>query len=51
VYRTTEPETTPGVPTFEPGGGLGYAERADVVAFVDQQSDQTLCGAGGPACP
>jgi hypothetical protein len=49
-YRTTEPPGTPGVPTFEPGGGLAYVDRSDLVAFVDQQSGQILCGADAPAC-
>jgi tRNA A-37 threonylcarbamoyl transferase component Bud32 len=50
-YRTTEPSTTPGVPTFDPGGGLGYVQRSELVAFVERQSDQALCGAGAPSCP
>jgi tRNA A-37 threonylcarbamoyl transferase component Bud32 len=50
-YRTTEAATTPGVPTFDPGGGLGYVERSELVASVEKESDQTLCGAGAPSCP
>jgi tRNA A-37 threonylcarbamoyl transferase component Bud32 len=50
-YRTTEPSTTPGVPTFDPGGGLAYIQRSELIAFVEQQSDRTLCGVGAPSCP
>jgi tRNA A-37 threonylcarbamoyl transferase component Bud32 len=50
-YRTTEAPTTPGLPTFDPGGGLGYVERTELVGFVESQSDQKLCGVGAPQCP
>jgi tRNA A-37 threonylcarbamoyl transferase component Bud32 len=40
-----------GVPSFRPGGGLWFTERADLVAAVAADDDQVLCGAGAPACP
>jgi tRNA A-37 threonylcarbamoyl transferase component Bud32 len=41
----------PGVPTFEPGGGLSFIAREDLVAAVEAEEDQVLCGALAPACP
>ena len=48
TYRSAVDE--PGVPTFEPGGGLSLVDRADLVAAV-ARDDQVLCGASAPACP
>ncbi|MDP9184469.1 MAG: hypothetical protein M3O29_02235 [Actinomycetota bacterium] len=50
TYQTAIPEDTRSIPTFEPGGGLSFVERSDLVAFVDQEEDLTLCGAGAPSC-
>jgi tRNA A-37 threonylcarbamoyl transferase component Bud32 len=41
----------PGVPSFEPGGGLSFMPRSDLVSAVDAESDQVLCGALAPPCP
>jgi hypothetical protein len=46
-----EPPGNPiGVPSFTPNGGLTTIDRSTVVALVDQQTDETLCGAGAPPC-
>jgi len=50
TYETAIPEGTNTVPTFEPGGGLSYVARSDLVTVVDQDDDLTLCGAGAPPC-
>src|SRR5262245_56078465 len=39
-----------GVPAFSPNGGLTTIDRSQVVALVEQQTDQTLCGADAPPC-
>jgi hypothetical protein len=39
------------VPSFEPGGGLQFTSRVDLVAAVNEQDDQVLCGALAPPCP
>ena len=45
------PGTEPGsVPSFDPGGGLTFIERSDLVASVERDEDQTLCGALAPPC-
>jgi len=41
----------PGVPSFEPGGGLSFIAREDLVAAVATEDDQVLCGALAPPCP
>jgi len=41
----------PGVPSFDPGGGLSFTPREDLVAAVAADDDQVLCGALAPACP
>jgi tRNA A-37 threonylcarbamoyl transferase component Bud32 len=52
TLETTIPDdSTERVPSFEPGGGLSFVERSDLVATVEQEEDLTLCGAGAPACP
>jgi hypothetical protein len=43
--------TEPGsVPSFDAGGGLRLMDRSDIVASVEQNEDQILCGAGAPPC-
>ena len=45
------PGTKPGsVPSFGVGTGLGYVDRAELVAAVEQNEDQILCGAFAPPC-
>ena len=39
------------VPSFAPSAGLSFTPRADLVAAVDAQDDQVLCGALVPPCP
>ena len=39
------------VPSFAPGVGLSFTSRADLVAAVDAEDDQVLCGALAPTCP
>jgi len=39
-----------GVPAFTPEGGLTTIDRSTLVTMVDDETDQTLCGAGAPAC-
>jgi hypothetical protein len=39
-----------GVPSFTPNGGLTTIDRSSIVALVDQQADETLCGADAPPC-
>jgi hypothetical protein len=39
-----------GVPAFTPNGGLTTIDRSTLVALVDQETDETLCGVGTPAC-
>jgi hypothetical protein len=43
--------TDAAVPSFAPGAGLSFTSRADLVAAVESESDQVLCGALVPACP
>jgi len=51
ITVTGEPEGNPiGVPSFTPNGGLTTIDRSTVVTLVDQQTDETLCGAGAPPC-
>ena len=38
------------VPSFQPNGGLSFTARSDLVAFVRDQVDLTLCGADAPPC-
>ena len=45
------PGTEPGsVPSFDPDGGLTFTERSDVIASIESDGDQTLCGALAPPC-
>jgi hypothetical protein len=41
----------PGVPSFEPAGGLSFTARSDLVSTVAEDSGQVLCGAFAPPCP
>jgi hypothetical protein len=41
----------PGVPSFGPDGGLSFTSRAALIAAVDAEGDQVLCGALAPPCP
>jgi tRNA A-37 threonylcarbamoyl transferase component Bud32/membrane-associated phospholipid phosphatase len=51
ITVTGEPPGNPiGVPSFTPNGGLTTIDRSTLVALVDQQADETLCGAGAPPC-
>ena len=45
------PGTEPGsVPSFDPDGGLTFTERSDLIASIERDGDQTLCGALAPPC-
>ena len=50
TYETATPEGTDTVPSFEPGGGLSYVPRSELVNVVEQNEDLTLCGAEAPPC-
>jgi membrane-associated phospholipid phosphatase/tRNA A-37 threonylcarbamoyl transferase component Bud32 len=50
TYRSSLPAGVGPVPSFDPGGGLSYVPRSQLVTFVDQEEDLVLCGAGAP-CP
>jgi hypothetical protein len=50
AYRTSIPEGQGEIPSFDTDGGLSFVERADLVAFVEQEEGLTLCGAGAPPC-
>jgi tRNA A-37 threonylcarbamoyl transferase component Bud32 len=39
------------VPSFATGAGLAFTPRSDLIAAVDAENDQTLCGALVPPCP
>jgi membrane-associated phospholipid phosphatase/tRNA A-37 threonylcarbamoyl transferase component Bud32 len=39
------------VPSFALDGGLSFTSRADVIAAVEADDDQVLCGALVPPCP
>jgi membrane-associated phospholipid phosphatase/tRNA A-37 threonylcarbamoyl transferase component Bud32 len=49
TYRSTL--TDGNVPSFAPGGGLWFTSRTDLIAAVDAEDDQVLCGALVPPCP
>jgi hypothetical protein len=38
------------VPSFDPDGGLTFTERSDLIASIERDVDQTLCGALAPPC-
>jgi tRNA A-37 threonylcarbamoyl transferase component Bud32 len=46
--RVSVPEGAEPVPTFDPGGGLSFMDRPTLVAYVEDEWDLTLCGAGAP---
>ena len=46
TYRSSLPAGVGPVPSFDPGGGLSYVPRSQLVTFVDQEEDLVLCGAG-----
>ena len=50
TYRSSLPAGVGPVPSFDPGGGLSYVPRSQLVTFVDQDEDLTLCGVSAP-CP
>jgi len=51
ITVTGEPEGNQlGVPAFTPNGGLTTIDRSTLVALVDQETDETLCGVGAPPC-
>jgi tRNA A-37 threonylcarbamoyl transferase component Bud32 len=51
VTYQVPPGTEPGsVPSFDAGGGLRLMDRSELVASVEQNEDQILCGAGAPPC-
>jgi hypothetical protein len=50
TYETNASAETPGLPTFSPGGGLSFVDRAVIVDAVQRQTGQSLCGAGAPPC-
>jgi membrane-associated phospholipid phosphatase/tRNA A-37 threonylcarbamoyl transferase component Bud32 len=48
TYRSSLPAGVGPVPSFDPGGGLSYVPRSQLVTFIEQDEDLTLCGAGAP---
>jgi tRNA A-37 threonylcarbamoyl transferase component Bud32 len=50
TYETNVPEGTPGVPSFDPGGGLSFVDRQEIVDAVQEQIGEVLCGAAAPPC-
>jgi tRNA A-37 threonylcarbamoyl transferase component Bud32 len=51
VTYEVPPGTEPGsVPSFDPDGGLTFTERSDLIAAIERDVDQTLCGALAPPC-
>ena len=51
LRRASRRITDPDAPSFAPGGGFSFMSRADLVAAVDADVDQVLCGALAPSCP
>jgi tRNA A-37 threonylcarbamoyl transferase component Bud32/membrane-associated phospholipid phosphatase len=49
TYRSTI--TSQDAPSFAPGAGLSFTSRVDVIAAVEADDDQVLCGALAPPCP
>ncbi len=49
TYHSSIDDAT--VPSFEPGGGLSFVQREDLVRTVADDEEQILCGAGAPPCP
>jgi hypothetical protein len=51
VTYEVPPATEPGsLPSFEPGGGLSFIDRSELVASIQQDEDLILCGADAPPC-
>ena len=50
ITVTGEPQdgNTIGVPSFTPNGGLTTIDRSTLVTLVENETDETLCGAGAP---
>ena len=50
TYRSSFPAGVGPVPSFDPGGGLSFVPRSQLVAFVDEDENLIPCGADA-ACP
>jgi hypothetical protein len=50
TYRSSLRAGVGPVPSFDPGGGLSFVPRSQLVAFVDRDENLILCGAEAP-CP
>jgi hypothetical protein len=50
TYEATVPAGTPTLPSFDPGGGLSFTDRQEIVDTVQRDIGQVLCGAGAPPC-
>jgi tRNA A-37 threonylcarbamoyl transferase component Bud32 len=48
AYRSSLPAGVGPVPSFDPGGGLSFVPRSELVTFVERDEDLILCGAGAP---
>jgi membrane-associated phospholipid phosphatase len=48
AYRSSIPANVAVVPSFDPGGGLSFVPRSTLVAFIDREEGERLCGAGVP---
>jgi tRNA A-37 threonylcarbamoyl transferase component Bud32 len=49
TYRSTI--SSHDAPSFAPGAGFSFTSRADLIAAVEADDDQVLCGALAPPCP
>jgi hypothetical protein len=49
TYRSTI--SVSDAPSFAPGAGLSFTSRTDLIAAVEADDDQVLCGALAPPCP
>jgi hypothetical protein len=50
TYTSTIADADADVPSFEPGGGLSFVPREDLVQVVAEHDGQVLCGADAPPC-
>jgi hypothetical protein len=50
TYRSLLPPGVGPVPSFDPGAGLSFTPRSQLVAFVMGDENLSLCGTGAP-CP
>jgi tRNA A-37 threonylcarbamoyl transferase component Bud32/membrane-associated phospholipid phosphatase len=50
TYEANVPAGTPTLPSFDPGGGLSFTDRQEIVDTVQRDIGQVLCGAGAPPC-